>query len=108
MDNDFQNIISSVKNHLRDNDGELAYWGEKISFGAPAISAVAAKVSSPAASGTVAERLERLRTETIGECQRCPLGATRIKIVFGVGNPESRVMFVGEGPGFDEDRQGEP
>jgi DNA polymerase len=36
------------------------------------------------------------------------LGDTRKKIVFGVGNPEADVMFVGEGPGFDEDRQGEP
>jgi DNA polymerase len=54
------------------------------------------------------ERLEKLRSETIGDCHRCPLGDTRIKLVFGVGNPEARVMFIGEGPGFDEDRQGEP
>jgi DNA polymerase len=55
-----------------------------------------------------AEQLEDLRTHTIGDCHLCPLGDTRIKIVFGVGNPQADVMFVGEGPGFDEDRQGEP
>jgi len=54
-----------------------------------------------------AERLERLRAH-IGDCRRCPLGASRIKLAFGVGNPEARVMFVGEGPGYAEDRQGEP
>lgn len=54
-----------------------------------------------------AERLERLRAH-IGDCRRCPLGASRIKLAFGVGNPNARVMFVGEGPGYAEDRQGEP
>lgn len=41
-------------------------------------------------------------------CSLCPLGATRIKFVFGVGNPEARVLFIGEGPGYEEDRRGEP
>ncbi len=54
-----------------------------------------------------AERLELLRAH-IGDCRRCPLGGSRIKLAFGVGNPEARVMFVGEGPGYAEDRQGEP
>jgi DNA polymerase len=58
-------------------------------------------------SASPEERLRRLREE-IGDCQRCPLGATRIKLAFGVGNPRARVMFVGEGPGYQEDRQGEP
>jgi DNA polymerase len=41
-------------------------------------------------------------------CTMCPLGRTRINFVFGVGNPAARLMFVGEGPGYDEDRAGEP
>ncbi len=41
-------------------------------------------------------------------CVRCPLGPTRIKIVFGVGNANSEVLFIGEGPGYEEDRRGEP
>ena len=44
----------------------------------------------------------------INTCMQCPLGATRTKFVFGVGNPHARLMFVGEAPGADEDAQGEP
>ena len=51
--------------------------------------------------------LEELRAE-IGDCRRCKLCAGRTHIVFGVGNPHARLMFVGEGPGRDEDLQGEP
>ncbi len=47
--------------------------------------------------------------EDIGECTRCPLGfAGRNTIVFGEGDPNTRLMFVGEGPGADEDMQGRP
>ncbi|TMA09425.1 MAG: uracil-DNA glycosylase [Deltaproteobacteria bacterium] len=51
--------------------------------------------------------LEAVRTE-LGECTRCKLHKTRTNIVFGVGSPEARLMFVGEGPGEDEDLQGYP
>lgn len=44
----------------------------------------------------------------ICECQACPLGQTRNKFVYGVGNPDADIMFVGEAPGADEDRLGEP
>jgi DNA polymerase len=46
--------------------------------------------------------------ERLGECSRCKLGPTRTRLVFGVGSPGAELMFVGEGPGEDEDRQGEP
>lgn len=51
--------------------------------------------------------LERVRAE-LGDCTRCKLHAQRTNIVFGVGDPQARLMFVGEGPGADEDAQGEP
>ncbi len=51
--------------------------------------------------------LEQLRS-AIGDCQRCKLAPGRTHLVFGVGNPKAAVMFVGEGPGRDEDLQGEP
>lgn len=54
------------------------------------------------------EGLERLRDEVLGDCRRCRLCEGRHKVVFGTGDPRARLMFVGEGPGFDEDRQGEP
>ncbi len=44
----------------------------------------------------------------MGECTRCKLAAGRTHLVFGVGNPSAGLMFVGEGPGGEEDRQGEP
>jgi len=54
-----------------------------------------------------ASNLEEVRT-AIGDCKRCRLCKGRNKIVFGVGNPSARLMFIGEGPGADEDEQGEP
>ncbi|MBS1804735.1 MAG: uracil-DNA glycosylase [Acidobacteria bacterium] len=50
----------------------------------------------------------QLIREDIGDCTRCALHKGRNKIVFGDGNPEARLMFVGEGPGADEDAQGLP
>jgi len=44
----------------------------------------------------------------ICECQKCPLGKTRKSFVFGMGNPQAEVMFIGEAPGADEDAQGLP
>jgi DNA polymerase len=51
--------------------------------------------------------LEALRKH-IGDCHRCPLGETRTRVVFGVGDPHARVMLIGEGPGKNEDLKGEP
>lgn len=53
-------------------------------------------------------RLEEIATQ-VAQCQRCQeLADTRTQTVFGVGNPEAKIMFVGEAPGADEDKQGEP
>jgi DNA polymerase len=54
-----------------------------------------------------AETLEDIRGE-LGDCQRCRLAQGRNNIVFGAGNPGAKLLFVGEGPGFEEDRQGLP
>ncbi|MFO8084109.1 MAG: uracil-DNA glycosylase [Desulfobacterales bacterium] len=53
------------------------------------------------------ETLEEIRDD-LGDCRRCELCKTRTHIVFGEGNPEARLVFVGEGPGYDEDLQGKP
>lgn len=50
---------------------------------------------------------EELR-ESCMQCHKCGLCETRHNVVFGVGNPRAKVMFVGEGPGENEDLQGEP
>jgi DNA polymerase len=54
-----------------------------------------------------AETIEELNS-IIKECQKCPLGKTRNKFVYGVGNPKAHAMLIGEAPGADEDAQGEP
>jgi uracil-DNA glycosylase family 4 len=46
--------------------------------------------------------------EELGDCRRCKLCDGRTNLVFGVGNPDAHLVFVGEGPGADEDLQGEP
>ena len=53
------------------------------------------------------ETLEEIRTD-LGDCRRCKLAPLRQHIVFGCGNPQSELMFVGEAPGADEDEQGLP
>lgn len=54
-----------------------------------------------------AATLEELRAH-IGDCRACKLAGGRRNLVFGVGNPNAELMFAGEGPGHDEDVQGEP
>ena len=51
--------------------------------------------------------LERLESE-FKNCMLCGLSATRTQVVFGSGNADATLMFVGEAPGYDEDRQGQP
>jgi uracil-DNA glycosylase family 4 len=59
----------------------------------------------PASSEDGATRLAAVRAE-LGDCQRCRLAGGRKTIVFGQGNPDAELMFVGEAPGADEDAQG--
>ncbi|OGW33171.1 MAG: hypothetical protein A2X58_09815 [Nitrospirae bacterium GWC2_56_14] len=60
-------------------------------------------LSPPASSGTLT-----LVREELGECTRCKLSKGRNAIVFGEGNPEAKLVFIGEGPGQEEDQQGRP
>jgi DNA polymerase len=53
------------------------------------------------------ETLEEIYTD-IDDCRRCKLSESRNHIVFGVGDPKARLVFIGEGPGYDEDQKGEP
>lgn len=62
---------------------------------------------APAPAAEVRPTLPGVRQE-LGECTRCKLHTQRTKLVFGVGNPKARLVFVGEAPGADEDAQGEP
>lgn len=66
----------------------------------------AERVSMHSNRGEVSS-LEELRDD-IGDCRRCKLHSGRTHVVFGIGNPNAKLMFIGEGPGRDEDLQGEP
>jgi len=62
----------------------------------------------PTTGATKQERIDQLRA-AVAPCEKCPkLAQTRTQTVFGVGNIDARIMFVGEAPGADEDLQGEP
>jgi uracil-DNA glycosylase len=76
---------------------------------APAPAEAPAPVADPVPELVTApgETLLQIRDE-IGDCQRCPLHEGRAKIVFGSGSEQARLVFVGEGPGADEDAQGLP
>jgi uracil-DNA glycosylase len=84
---------------------------------APVVAPVSPKAASlPVAAGpSLFEAVEKIANDTLlkvredlGECTRCKLHSTRHKIVFGDGNPKAELVFVGEGPGADEDAQGLP
>jgi uracil-DNA glycosylase family 4 len=67
-------------------------------------------VAAPRAESGVADPAAALQLirEDLGDCTRCKLHKGRTNLVFGVGNPHAELVFVGEGPGADEDAQGEP
>ncbi len=62
----------------------------------------------PAAPSSEAGKALAALALQASDCSRCPLHEKRTQVVFGVGNPDSPLIFVGEAPGFDEDRLGEP
>jgi uracil-DNA glycosylase len=75
---------------------------------APALAPIEATGLPVVVSRSAAEALKALRDE-IGDCTRCKLHTLgRQQVVFGAGNPNAEIMFVGEGPGADEDAQGIP
>jgi len=74
---------------------------------APVADERAAGVSAPSSGWGSHPTLDHVRA-TLGECRRCPLCERRTQIVFGDGNPDADLMFVGEAPGAEEDRRGLP
>jgi len=98
--------MTSPKDILRDAKRMLEYY-QALGFDRLPVSTKAFLNTGVVSSGAKYERLQAVRAE-IGDCQRCKLSKGRENIVFGVGNAEARLMFIGEAPGKDEDIQGEP
>jgi uracil-DNA glycosylase family 4 len=97
-------ILTDIRNtllYLKDNgcsgfDSTEAGLKTLAQVGRPVTAAVNAR-----------ETLEDIRAD-LGDCTRCQLCQARTHIVFGEGAPDARLVFVGEGPGFDEDQCGRP
>lgn len=122
MSDDAQDIARELRRHLawQESDGSRILLREPGAISAPAPVAQAkpapavaqskpAPVQAPPAPAGVSlgSTLEEIRT-TLGDCKRCKLCTGRKQIVFGSGNPRAELVFVGEGPGEEEDRQGIP
>ncbi|UCD63586.1 MAG: uracil-DNA glycosylase [Candidatus Zixiibacteriota bacterium] len=83
----------------------------EMSFGQPQVSKVVSVVDlfdKPAAQSAPQFPSLTAHREAVCNCQLCPLGQTRNKFVYGVGHDRAEVMFIGEAPGAEEDRLGEP
>lgn len=90
-------LARQVRNHL----GYMAALGVE---NLPRVEVPRPTLPTPASP---AETLEDI-IKDLGGCRRCPLAEGRTNIVFGEGDPRAEMMFIGEGPGEDEDRQGRP
>jgi DNA polymerase len=103
---ELKEIVAGLRHHLEDEKySGLEGWPRS----SPVISMPFPKKKEtlPSAQPAALSTLEAVREE-LGECRRCKLHPTRTNIVFGTGNPKAKLVFVGEGPGRDEDLQGKP
>jgi DNA polymerase len=102
-----QHLLDELRAALAAGRGHLEYLRD---LGFAEIPAAPRGDSTPAAVTAAAasrESLEQIRAD-LGDCRRCPLAGTRRQLVFGVGNPQARLVLVGEAPGREEDERGEP
>lgn len=83
------------------------YLRQALKSGLVHVPCIEKKVPLMTAKASSCKNLEEL-VQHIGPCTRCKLHKQRNNIVFGVGNPKAELMFIGEGPGADEDEQGIP
>jgi len=95
MDENINELISDLKTYLEYLKG----------MGIVSLPSSEMKPEKPTRSQVLT--LEEVRKE-LGDCKRCKLHQTRRTIVFGEGNEKATLMFIGEGPGYDEDVQGRP
>jgi uracil-DNA glycosylase len=104
---------SEITLQASSSDEIFSPQGSESIQGTPSLMPKTVKPSSAVSASPVPEIQDKVTAlkairEDIGDCTRCALHKGRSKIVFGVGNVNADIMFVGEGPGADEDAQGEP
>src|SRR5262245_9529475 len=116
-DEELRSLAAQVRTNLtlRKRSGLLGVPAGPTPRKKPAVVIVSASASasasatSPSAEAVAAGASRRkLVRDELGDCQRCGLARGRKNLVFGVGNPNAHLVFVGEAPGADEDIQGEP
>jgi uracil-DNA glycosylase len=93
--------------------GIYDFYRRPVAQGEEALIAAPDEAAAPTAAEPLASVQDKaaalqLIRDDMGDCTRCRLHKGRTNLVFGVGNPNAELMFVGEGPGADEDAQGEP
>lgn len=101
-----KNELLSLTRQLR-RRVEQSHEAEFDLTGPKAVKTAGAAAGAAAAVDASALPFEELRSRIIA-CRLCPLGASRLNPVVGVGARDALVMFIGEGPGFEEDHRGEP
>jgi DNA polymerase len=99
MDQEVQEVVADLRAYLEYLKG--------MGIEALPVSQETVEKGIPSEAPPLALALEEIRKE-LGDCKRCKLHRTRRTIVFGEGNKKAKLMFVGEGPGYDEDVQGRP
>lgn len=113
---ELKTLVASLRRHTERYEragirrlprGEAGERNAEEAAGEGLLGGVEGNLFSDYAAAYRANTLEELRA-AVGDCRRCKLWSGRTHIVFGTGNPKAKLMFVGEGPGRDEDLQGEP
>lgn len=100
--------MSGLPEVIADLRERARYYASLTDLGLPPRAPDPAAESLPLPSDATSDAAAELKAvrEWIGDCQRCKLAHGRHNIVFGQGNPNASLMFVGEAPGAEEDRQG--
>ena len=101
MDRAIREVIADLKSYLEYLKG-MGLEGLPVSERMPG-----EHRGNPSSLAAIGPTMKDIRNE-LGDCQRCKLHQTRQTIVFGEGNENAKLMFIGEGPGYDEDIQGRP
>ena len=98
---ELRDMVAGLRHHLEEERSMgLEGWPRG---SAPSLRKAVPSPPPPSSALTLEEVREKL-----GDCRRCKLHSTRTNIVFGTGSPRAKLVFVGEGPGRDEDLQGQP
>src|SRR3954466_14798651 len=105
---EFQSALGVVIERLEEIRDGGGRWPRASREALALLQQMPTRVSVSPSPGSKSEQLEELRAR-VRTCDLCPhLAQSRTQTVFGVGDPDADLMFVGEAPGADEDRQGEP